>query len=297
MSIVDTAPGSIPNEESKPPLWQVVSRSPAFLPGLLMAAGIGLIFLPLWGQLYDLWMGEDGYYSHGFLVPFIAGYIVYRWWPRISSIPVKTGWIALPFLLATLYVSRIAVVNRIDGLMALALLATILFAIWLTAGWRWMLVLSLPVLYLAFALPLWTALINNTTNPLQIHSTTVAYGVLKLLGFELYRGDPTVIMMGTFDLNVDVPCSGLKLVLALAAFTAFFMLIARLKWWGNLAMAAMVLPLALVINGLRIALIGIVGEKYGESAGYQFHDYSGYITLVVCFFILFKFARLLGWKD
>jgi exosortase/archaeosortase family protein len=75
------------------------------------------------------------------------------------------------------------------------------------------------------------------------------------------------------------------------------MLIARLKWWANTLMAALVLPLCLFINGLRIALIGVVGEEYGRSAGLQFHDYSGYVTLLVCFFLLFKIARWLGWKD
>jgi exosortase/archaeosortase family protein len=66
---------------------------------------------------------------------------------------------------------------------------------------------------------------------------------------------------------------------------------------ANLIFAASILPLALFINGLRIALIGVVGNAWGPEAGAQFHDYSGYITLILCFFILFKGARLLGWKD
>ena len=59
----------------------------------------------------------------------------------------------------------------------------------------------------------------------------------------------------------------------------------------------MLLPLTVFVNGFRIALIGVVGNAYGSQAGHDFHDYSGYITLLVCFFLLFKFARLLGWKD
>jgi len=44
-------------------------------------------------------------------------------------------------------------------------------------------------------------------------------------------------------------------------------------------------------------LIGMVGDTWGDAAGHAFHDYSGYIALVVCFVILFKIARALGWKD
>ncbi|HVL40336.1 MAG TPA: exosortase/archaeosortase family protein [Fimbriimonadaceae bacterium] len=297
MSVIEPTGGALAVPERKLSPLEAITRSPAFLPGLLLAAGIALIFLPLWPRLFNLWQGEDGYYSHGFLVPAIAGYIVYRWWPRLQSIPVHAGWLALIPLALVLYTSRIAVANRIEGLMAVCLLGVLLLSIWLIAGWRWMWALLFPVAYLGFALPLWTGLINNTTNPLQIVSTKIAYYILKLMGFELYQAEPTVILMGSFELNVAVPCSGLKLVLALTAFTVFFMLIANLKWWGNVIMAAMILPLALLINGLRIAMIGVVGEKYGDSAGYQFHDYSGYITLIVCFFILFKLARFLGWKD
>ena len=41
-----------------------------------------------------------------------------------------------------------------------------------------------------------------------------------------------------------------------------------------------------------------VGESATIELGMKFRsDYSGYITLVICFFILFKFARWLGWKN
>jgi exosortase len=187
----------------------------------------------------------------------------------------------------------------INAVLALSFLVFALAAIWFVAGWKWMVALSLPVLYLGFALPLWTGAIDLYTNPLQIYSTQVAYKLLQVFGFDPYRSanDPTAIHLSNFTMDIAVPCSGLKLILAVSAFTAFFMMIANLRWWGNLAMAALILPLCLFINGLRISLIGVVGDTYGEDAGMAFHDYSGYITLLVCFFLLFKIARGLGWKD
>jgi exosortase/archaeosortase family protein len=103
--------------------------------------------------------------------------------------------------------------------------------------------------------------------------------------------------MNSFILNVEVACSGLKLLLALTAFTVFFVLIARLKMWANVIAIALIPVFALLVNGLRIALIGVVGETWGSDAGMKFHDYSGYITLIVCFVVLFKIFRLMGWKD
>lgn len=271
--------------------------SPAFVPGLLLAIGIALVFGSLWAQLLPLWTGEDGYYSHGFLVPLISGYVVYRWWPRLSKIPVRPFLPAAVFLIALLWFARVTHVTQIYSLMSLTLMFTLIVSVWLVAGGRWAANLSLPILYLGFALPLWSTFIQTYTNPLQVVSTKASFKLLGMFGLDPYLGDATTIYLPNFTLDVGVPCSGLKLVLALSAFTILFMLIANLKWWGNVAMVAVLMPLTVFVNGLRIALIGVVGNAYGAQAGHDFHDYSGYITLLVCFFLLFKFARLLGWKD
>lgn len=274
-----------------------VVASPAFAPGLALLAAIAVLLWPLWPRIYKLWMSEDGYYSHGFLVPFISGFIVYKWWPWLSKIPVRPFYWGFIPLAAVLYVMRIANLSLIEGLLSVGLMAVLLLTAWIVAGGRWMLALAAPILYLSFALPMLSAIINNVTNPLQVVSTVVSKEILTLFGYTSIFDGPTVIQMNSYRLDVAVPCSGLKLVLALTAFTVFFVLIGRMKMLSNFIMLVMVLPLAIFINGLRIALIGMVGENYGEMAAKEFHDYSGYITLIVCFFILFKIARTLGWKD
>lgn len=276
--------------------WNKVVQSPAFWPGVVVAIAIGVCFWSLLKRLPGIWTKDD-YYSHGFLVPFISGYILFKWWPRLKEIPVKPGWFALLPLAVVLFAVRASHITGIMQLMSAGLLLTLMLGVWFVAGWRWMLATALPILYLVFMLPVWTGAIDNYTNPLQLVSTKVAFFLLNATGFEPWADGSTVIYLNNFTLDVGVPCSGLKLVLAVTAFTAFFVLIARLNFWGNLVMVGMILPLCLLINGLRIALIGVVGDYYGAAAGMQFHDYSGYITLIVCFFILFKIARLLGWKD
>lgn len=274
-----------------------VLKSPAFWPAVTVALGIFACFWTLLVRLPDLWVGGDGYYSHGFLVPLISGYIVYKRWDRIKDIPVKPGYIALIPLLALMVLVRAAQIADVQLVLSFAFVFALMLAAWFVAGWKWMMALAPAILFLIFMLPIWTTSIENYTNPVQIKSTQVANAMLQLSGFNTHMDEYTTIFMDNFKLNVGVPCSGLKLLFAVTAFTVFFMLIAGLKWWANILMVAFILPLCLFVNGLRIALIGVVGETMGEAAGMQFHDWSGYITLLVCFFILFKFARLLGWKD
>ncbi|MFQ3587769.1 MAG: exosortase/archaeosortase family protein [Fimbriimonadaceae bacterium] len=284
--------------KSKPSFdWTVIVKSPAFVPGLALAVGFAVAFFFVLEHLPELWLSDDGYYSHGFLVPIISAYIVYRWWPRLKDIPVRPTPLAIVLVLLGLWGIFVSTTTVFYSGAAVSMLFTILSGIWFVAGFRWMIGLAAPVLYLIFALPMFGNIIDSYTNPLQRLSTVVSYQILEVVRLNPFQADATTIHLDNFTLDVGVPCSGLKLLLALTAFNVFFILIARLRWWANLLMLMIILPLGIGINGLRIALIGIVGNAYGPEAGHQFHDYSGYITLVVCFFILFKIARGLGWKD
>lgn len=284
--------------EAKRPSFdlQAVMASPAFRPGVAIFAALCLAFWSIIGFLPTLW-SKDEYYSHGFLIPFIGAFVIYRWWPSLSKIQPKPSWLAAPFLLPALYVGWVSARNDILTTGSVAFLWAIWFGVAFVAGWVWMYRMTLPVLFIAFALPLWQPIIDNYTNPLQVASAKVSFQMLKAMGFTPFQESSTLVHLPNFTLDVGVPCSGLKLIIALCAFTLFFMMIGGLKWWGNAIMLAIVIPFAIFINGLRIALIGVVGNTWGPDAGHQFHDYSGYITLIVCFLILFRIARLLGWKD
>src|SRR5262249_6329281 len=107
---------------------------------------------------------------------------------------------------------------------------------------------------------------------------------------------PTSILLNNYPLNVAAPCSGAKLTLALAAFTIFFILIGGGRLLQNLALIGIVVPFTLFINGLRIAMIGVVGNYFGAEAGHELHDYGVYIALVICFILLRYITRMLGFK-
>ena len=278
-------------------LKEIVSAK-AFPPVAVAFIGICIFFWPLVAHLPGLWETDD-HYSHGWLIPFISGYVIYKWWPDLSKLPLKPAYASVILLPPILFIGRAAMLVDQQLLVSFMFLASILVAIWFMAGTRWMLGLALPVLYTAFMLPVWLSIIDVYTYPLQLISTKGAYHILTWMGQQPQMDSmhPTDIYLANFNLNVAVPCSGMKTLLAIGAFTAFFLMIANIKWWSRLALIAVVMPLSLVTNACRIALVGLVGNQFGEAAGHQFHDYSGYIMLVVCFYVLFKLARSLGWKD
>jgi exosortase len=274
---------------------EVIAR-PGFRIFVVASLAIIGLFWSLVSKLPDLWFVGDSLYSHGPLVPLIAGYIFLTRWDRIKEMKVApTLWPWL-LLVPALYITFIA--SRTDMMLTLSLLffGVCCLVAWALAGWKIALASFPAIAYLLFGLPVWSFFVDKFTQPLQEISTKASYTILQALGYNLFKSDSTTIMLDRFEMNIAAPCSGMKLILSLVALLVFFVLIARLPWWSNLILLVFVIPFAIIVNGVRIALIGVVGNTYGHDAGHAFHDYSGYLSLIVCFLVLRSVTRALGWK-
>jgi exosortase len=263
--------------------WAVVGGMAALL----------FLFWPLVKILSGYWLDFDGYYAHGLLMPLASIFIIWTRWPKIKEIPVKGSLWALTALVPCLYITTIATRTEMPFLLSIMFVATMLATVWFVAGARWMWALSGPILFLALGLPIFDRMIDSATFKLQLISTDTAEAMLKGVGLNVLRVDPTVLNLDNFDLNIAEACSGLKTTIAVSASVIFFMLITPMRWWAAVILAAVAIPLSIVVNGFRIAMIGLVGNSQGAEAGMRFHDYSGYIALAVCFLILAKLTKFL----
>src|SRR5579862_8993518 len=292
-----------------------VARHPEFVPGgmtdapdplagrqVLMLCGVALAailfaFAPFLRTLPDVWFGFETYYAHGAVVPFCAAFMVWDRWPRIKTLPVRgSNWALIPFALLVVFTWP-SLRSGIESIISLALIAVLLCSVWFVAGWRWLRALFVPIAYLAFGLPVFGVVIDRLTQPLQHTSAGIAFKMLQIVGQEPMKGDGNIIILNRYVMDVAVPCSGLKTLLAVIAIVVFFVVVARLRWWANVVLVALVLPLSLLVNGFRIMLIGLVGNSQGAEAAQTFHDYSGYISLVICSVALYYLTRALGWKS
>ena len=266
----------------------------------LIAGTFGALLFAFWPLLKILgryWLDFDGYYAHGLLMPFAAAYIIWARWPSIKDTPVRACWPAVLLFAPSLYVMAIASRTEMPFLMSVIFIFSLLSAVWFVAGFRWLMNLAPAILFLALGLPIFDRVIDTATFKLQLISTDTAELMLKLIGFNVLRVEPTVIHLDNFNLNIAEACSGLKTTIAVSASVLFFMLTTKLKWWAAALLALIAIPLSVLVNGLRISLIGVVGNTNGADAGMKFHDYSGYIALAVCFLALAKLTKLLEAKE
>ena len=266
---------------------------PAIVAGVVAFAVLCAIALPMLRWWYWEYTKPDSYYGHAFLIPPLIALMLWHRRDALRAVGARTCPAALPFTIATLTLMVYAVKSGMEAVESLAFLWTVVGALWFVLGTRWIRAAAVPLLFLFGMAPLPGPVLNDLTLGMQGLSTTMASAMLAMLGMHPTRVG-NYIRMDNFVLNVDVPCSGFMLLLRLLTFSAAFAFLSETTLPRRWAIFCFSLPLSLFINGLRIALIGIVGECLGTSAAHTFHDWSGLLTTILCMAILLGFARSLG---
>ena len=245
-----------------------------------------------WGK----WWEEESYYSHGILVPLMSAFLIWFDWGRIKRIPVEpTAW-GLALILPMVFVDFVAhrgAIPSIAGLtMPIVLTGVSLMLFGRKATWA----MLFPILFLFFMCVPPTTFLAKFSFKIQMLSTTLATHGLNLMTLDAVQ-EGTRIRLPNIEVMVGAPCSGFRMLIALLAFTTFFAYMKVGPLWGRLSLVAMVIPLSLLANSVRVLMIAVVGEFMGEDAMHSFHDYSGYIVLVITFAILIQLAKVVKCRD
>ena len=152
--------------------------------------------------------------------------------------------------------------------------------------------ISFPFAFLVFMIPL-PVLGYFLGYPLQVRSAALASALLGLVGFDLMR-DGTKLHLSSYTFVVDEPCSGLKGGIALLAMGTLIAYSSRLPLILKPALVLLALPIALLMNGLRIALTMALGQLANPFfADRFFHYLSGLLFFTTSVASLYGTASLL----
>lgn len=207
---------------------------------------------------------------------------------KLSLVNPGTAWIGVPVLLAagavivwSHYVSQ-------PPLLLFGLAGVLMGGGWLLGGRRAVRALLVPTLFLQLAWPLPGVLVNHVVYPLQLMAGDISTALLSLLGIPWQRAGDLVFTGGTIFQVIET-CSGLR-GFATLLMTAFVYneLVGhgdrRLFW-----LALFSLPLAFVLNGLRV--LTIILNPYSEIAAV--HSTQGIIVIVAGVVCLALFDSLI----
>jgi exosortase len=237
------------------------------------------------------WTQPGSFYAHGVFIPFFVGLMVWRDRERLRRLPISHSWWGLVLLIIAFVLLLLGRRAEVTVVQSLSFVIYLVGASLLLAGKAITRSLLFPMMFLLTMIPVVPdQLINIIAFPIQMTSAKMAATILNLTGFPSYRNGVS-ILMEHYQLNVELPCSGFKTLLGLMAFSAAFAYLVDAAKWKRWTLFLVSMPMAILVNGIRITLIGLVGEVVGTSAAASFHDYSGFIVLILGFTVLFSLAR------
>jgi exosortase len=271
----------------------------------------------------DWWFDEN--YSHGLLIPFVIGYILWAErdkFRQVRSNPsVVGGGAAILLALVALWAGVAGAELFLQRTSLVLMLAGVVIYFW---GGHLLRLVWVPLGLLLLAIPIPTIVFNKIAFPLQLFASRCAVWSMRLFDIPVLRQGNVIELLPlnsleTKKLEVVEACSGIRslmTLMTLAVVFAYFSyprgssgtggvvqesesrgLSGWFKSWGFWRSTLIVLsaiPIAILTNALRVSGTGVLARYYGTKvADGFFHSFSGWVIYVSAFLLLFGFGWVL----
>jgi exosortase len=266
----------------------------------LWAAGVGLAVLfclsyaHLFMYFWQRWTEEHGPFGYGYFVPPSVLYLLWANRASIKAAPATPGkvwgWGLVAGLVLLQLVGLMANVTFVQSVTFIGLLLAIPYCIWGPQRFK---VLWAPLLYSATMIP-WPGQISNVLLfKLQHLSVVMAaqfFTWLKLLPVI----DGSTIILPQYQFDVAPACAGLTILFPTVACAVLTVMMLEAQLWRKLVYVGLSIPISILTNGGRIALVGIIGNLGGKDLASRLHDASGFVGVIICVIILSIIGAMIG---
>ncbi len=261
---------------------------------IILAALVAAVYLPTFIWMVGRWLAPDTYYSHGFLVPFISLFIIWRKRQELQAFesePLpRAGWL---FFIAGIAIHAISALWQIYFSSAFSLIFVLVGLVILFFGKYFLDAVLFPILFLIFMIPLPLVAMANLSYRLKVFASELATLIVNRVGILATREGSVIKTMHSY-LVVDDLCSGIRSMISLIALGALMAHMSRLGRAKKIALFFASIPIAILSNVIRIVIFTIISEVYGPGAcsGF-FHDIAGILVFVIAFFGLLVTSKIL----
>lgn len=231
------------------------------------------------------WGSDD--YSHGLLVPVISALVVWQRRHRVAAIGMAPSWWGPVVVLAGLLLYLIGDYATLYVVLHLSLWVVIVGLSLSFIGPMAVRELAFPLAYLLTSIPLPVFLYNALSGRLQLLSSALGVGFLQFVGITAFR-EGNIIDLGPVQLQVAEACSGIRYLFPLTALALLCAYFFRDRMWKRVLLVLSALPISVLVNGLRIGIVGLLVEFYGPQAAEGFlHLFEGWVLFLATLGVLF----------
>lgn len=243
------------------------------------------------------------HYSHAVLIPFLTLALL---WYRREAIFQRAGSSPLAAFLCVIGSAVLYGFWTISGgllqndALSLAMASAVLLAyaaFLLLFGAGAFAAGAFPLLFLLFVVPLPSPLLNAVIVYLQVGSAEATDWLFRLIPVPVYR-EGLFFQLPGLVIHVAKECSGIRssMALLITGLLAAYLVIP--SWWKRLLVVAVIVPLAVFKNGVRIVAITLLTLYVddGFMTG-DLHSRGGVVFFIFSLALLFPFVLVLAGSE
>lgn len=266
-------------------------------PQIALAASVlvvlGVLFHNTFHYLVFKWHMEE--YSHGWLIPPISAYLLWRRRAQLAGLPRDGAWMGFALVVLGLLLFFLTFFITVVGADAYAMMVVVVGLALATLGWQGFRVAMVPIALLFLMIPLPQFWYFNLSSELQLLSSQLGVAIMRVFGVSVFL-QGNVIDLGDYKLQVAEACSGLRYLFPLMTLGALVAYLFDGRTWMRWVLFVSTAPITVIMNSVRIGAIGILVDQFGIAQAEGFlHAFEGWVIFMVCFFTLLLEGRVLLW--
>lgn len=260
----------------------------------LAAAGFLLLFRSAMVDLVRLWW-ENPDFSHGFLIPPIAAWILWKDRAALRGSSPGAAWPGLAVVLASILLFLGASAAGVDFVQRVAMWGALVGGLLFLLGRAWIVRAAFPLGFLLLSIPPPSFLLTPVRVYLKEIVTRLASQILVALDYSAMR-EGNVLVVDAHRLEVADACSGIRSLMVILATAILLAYLCRAGFWRGGLLALTGIPVTVLANLLRVLLVAVVLAATGHDLSLGLaHDLLGLATFALGLLMLFASWRLYAW--
>jgi exosortase len=250
------------------PSWREYLGTAGLSKLLVLAGLLGWMYSDHLYRLYRWWLQPD--WSHGFLIPLFSLYVVHLKRRELMADAGRGSVWGFVLMAMSTVVYIAAVYMKVGYPQPLSIVSMIAGMVLFLRGWRTLWLTLFPIAFLILAMPPPERMYRALTQPLQQFAALLSTAALNLFpGAEVERSGVNISYWveghGSGTFTVAGACSGMRSLMAFVAMGLAMAYFSPRPMWHRIATAAIVVPVALFCNVLRVIATGCL-QMYGHES-------------------------------